>query len=91
LEEVTSSQIIEFVKNPVFLLVAAWLAREMYALSKNKLNSLEESINKLTLSLVRLETQLENVNKAIEMLPKMRGDLDAAFGRIRELAPKSNA
>ncbi len=86
-------ELLSLIQNPIFLLIGAWVMREFWTLSQKKASGYDDALKannakltELTIAIVKLETRLESVDKALEILPKMRADIDASHSKIRDLA-----
>lgn len=50
----------------------------------------DEALNRLVLSVNSLEVKVENLNKYLDILPRLKADIDAAHDKIREYGKGSN-
>jgi hypothetical protein len=88
-------QIHALLSNPATWILAGWLIKEMWASRKTKdkehtsaLQQNTQEIQKLTLALAKFEFRLDHLDKAVELLPKMRNDINDFHAKIRALDPK---
>ena len=90
LKELTSGELV------VIVLSLGWLLNKALDsfLEQRKLKSTETSIilkeqttalNQNTLAIQKLEIQLESLNEAIRVVPKLKEDVRVAFTKIKEL------
>lgn len=81
---------------PLLLMFIGFGIKELWDLVKGLLQKKEDAretaineatkaTNQNTLALVQLSSDMKNVLKAIEEIPKMRKDLDSAHEKIREM------
>lgn len=91
METATPSQVLEFLLNPVTLIIVAWLIRELFTIYRQKgsaldlsIATLSEKIGLLSISIVRLETKLESLEHFAELIPKLQSDVSAAHEKIRD-------
>jgi len=61
------------------------IVREIIALVKNSYGKQLEATQQNTLAIVRLETKLDSLTRELDLLPKLKADLDVAHDRLREL------
>lgn len=87
-----TNDLMGLLKNPAFILMAVWLFKEVWSNAKRKnlaldstLKDLSDKINQLTIAVVKLEAQLQSIDKLVEIIPKMREDINASHDKIRSL------
>lgn len=92
MEGINPIDLIALVKNPAFVVIAAWLAREMWQSHTKSKNGQDEAIKEntkkmqeLTISIIKLETKLEHIYESLSSIPKMKEDINALHGRYRSL------
>lgn len=86
MDSIDPEKFIALLKNPIFLVMLGWLIKEIWMGSAR----LSNKINELNLSMVRLETKIEAIEKFSESIPKLKDDITAAHDKIRELRQVSS-
>jgi hypothetical protein len=59
--------------------------KEVVAMLFDRHKKNTEALEKNTLAMVKLETKIEHLQKAIDTLPKIQKDIDEAHSKLRQL------
>ena len=75
----------------LIILVLGWVAWQWFEDRKYKARRNDEALNKNTLAIVELQLQIKNLSNLLEIIPKLKSDIDAAHDKLRDYGqPKSN-
>lgn len=69
----------------IYLLVAAFLLKDIFLSFKNTGKEHTKAIQENTLAITKLEVQLEHTNHKLSEIPEMKKDIDSAHESIRAL------
>lgn len=69
----------------LFVLVAAFLCKDIFLSFKNTGKEHTKAIQENTLAITKLEVQLEHTNQKLGEIPTMKKDIDSAHESIRAL------
>lgn len=71
-------------KELVTLILGSFIA-QIASLVFMAFNSRSKELKENTLAIVKLSTQMDHAFKYIDQIPKIRGDIDSAHRKIREI------
>ena len=75
----------------VFMIMAAlWFFQQWWSDKRERNKTQDEALNKCTLAIVELQTQIKNLTEVLYIIPKLKEDIDAAHEKIRDGQAKNN-
>lgn len=75
----------DFDQKELVTLILGSFITQIVALVFIVFNSRSKELKENTLAIVKLSTQMEHAFKYIDQIPKIRGDIDSAHQKIRDL------
>ena len=69
----------------VVLVASLWLLREIVGKARKKQDKLENAIVDNTHALIELKVKIEHLSAAVDVLPKLKKDIDEAHLKLRSL------
>lgn len=67
----------------LIILVLGWLAKQWFEDRKYKERANDEALNKNTLAVVELQVQIKNLSSLLEIIPRLKTDIDSAHEKLR--------